>query len=605
MEIEAVQELEIETEKVGPQGYSAYEVAVQNGFEGTEEEWLESLKGADGTDGEPGPQGPQGLPGEDGANATINGVSAINIAAGENITLDQEEGTLTINSTGGGTRDYTALTNKPSINNVELNGNKSLSDLGAGTYDKPASGIPKTDLASDVQASLDKADSALQSYTEQYTGTITGITMNGASKGTSGVVDLGTIITEHQDISGKQDVLTAGDNITINNNNVISSSIKQYVFDNSDTQENKLKVLNDFYHSYKKGETNALAVKKQIGNYPKMVLMSPSYVTPTRMEFGESYTSFPSSSTNTYGIKYKYFLYVNLTLTIDETNDVVTDFNISNNTLGFFPDDINYLLGMTNTNAYTPTGDYNPATKKYVDDNKGQTIQYETMPTASADYLGKIVQYTGTTNANYTNGYFYVCVSETENDVTTYSWSNVEVQSVSDYLKFEKKDAPTISDSIMLCKLPTGFYEIDGYCRVNQDFSSKTRRALVSVYSVYSNAKIWIWNKDTSVVEYYACNTYGYGSTNDVKVTLDVNTLATKSYTTLNTLELSGLSAHKTTTTYQINDYVYHLDNDTYKIYKCNTADTKGTWNAAKWDEKTYMEYLSDTLVGGALNGSY
>ena len=27
------------------QGYSAYQVAVINGFEGTEEEWLESLKG--------------------------------------------------------------------------------------------------------------------------------------------------------------------------------------------------------------------------------------------------------------------------------------------------------------------------------------------------------------------------------------------------------------------------------------------------------------------------------------------------------------------------------------------------------------------------------
>ena len=36
-------------------------------------------------------------------------------------------------------------------------------------------------------------------------GTITGITMNGQSKGTSGVVDLGTVITAHQDISGKAD----------------------------------------------------------------------------------------------------------------------------------------------------------------------------------------------------------------------------------------------------------------------------------------------------------------------------------------------------------------------------------------------------------------
>jgi len=37
-------------------------------------------------------------------------------------------------------------------------------------------------------------------------GTITGIKMNGASKGTSGVVDLGTVIT---DISGKQDVISS------------------------------------------------------------------------------------------------------------------------------------------------------------------------------------------------------------------------------------------------------------------------------------------------------------------------------------------------------------------------------------------------------------
>lgn len=45
-------------------------------------------------------------------------------------------------------------------------------------------------------------------YTKN-TGTITGIKMNGASKGTSGVVDLGTVITAHQDISGKQDKSTA------------------------------------------------------------------------------------------------------------------------------------------------------------------------------------------------------------------------------------------------------------------------------------------------------------------------------------------------------------------------------------------------------------
>lgn len=36
------------TGPAGPQGASAYEVAVENGFEGTEEEWLESLEGIPG-----------------------------------------------------------------------------------------------------------------------------------------------------------------------------------------------------------------------------------------------------------------------------------------------------------------------------------------------------------------------------------------------------------------------------------------------------------------------------------------------------------------------------------------------------------------------------
>ena len=68
-------------------------------------------------------------------------------------------------------------------------------------------------------------------------GTITGITMNGSSKGTSGVVDLGTVITAHQSIKtinntslvGSGDVsvqptLVSGTNIkTINNESLLGS----------------------------------------------------------------------------------------------------------------------------------------------------------------------------------------------------------------------------------------------------------------------------------------------------------------------------------------------------------------------------------------------
>ena len=65
----------------GDPGDSAYQVAVNNGFDGSEAEWLESLKGGPGPQGPPGetgpqgetgpagpqgPQGPQGPPGETG-----------------------------------------------------------------------------------------------------------------------------------------------------------------------------------------------------------------------------------------------------------------------------------------------------------------------------------------------------------------------------------------------------------------------------------------------------------------------------------------------------------------------------------------------------------
>lgn len=44
----------------GIPGASAYEVAVQNGYVGTEEEWLESLVGPQGEEGPEGPEGPSG-----------------------------------------------------------------------------------------------------------------------------------------------------------------------------------------------------------------------------------------------------------------------------------------------------------------------------------------------------------------------------------------------------------------------------------------------------------------------------------------------------------------------------------------------------------------
>lgn len=63
----------------GQNGLSAYEIAKNGGFIGTEEEWLKSLKGADGAKGEKGEQGLQGIQGEKGQNGKdgTNGTNGI------------------------------------------------------------------------------------------------------------------------------------------------------------------------------------------------------------------------------------------------------------------------------------------------------------------------------------------------------------------------------------------------------------------------------------------------------------------------------------------------------------------------------------------------
>lgn len=67
----------------GVAGDSAYEVAVDNGFVGTEEEWLDSLVGPQGPQGVQGIQGIPGTPGADGADGA-DGTSY----TGPSITVD-------------------------------------------------------------------------------------------------------------------------------------------------------------------------------------------------------------------------------------------------------------------------------------------------------------------------------------------------------------------------------------------------------------------------------------------------------------------------------------------------------------------------------------
>ncbi len=113
---------------VGPQGIQG--IQGERGPQG--EKGDKGDKGDKGEKGDTGSQGPRGETGPAGQNATINGVNTLNIVEGTNINIEQDGSTMTISATGGsgGTSDYSDLSNKPKINNVELSGNKTTSDLG-------------------------------------------------------------------------------------------------------------------------------------------------------------------------------------------------------------------------------------------------------------------------------------------------------------------------------------------------------------------------------------------------------------------------------------------------------------------------------------------
>lgn len=168
-----------------------------------------NIKGAKGERGEQGIQGIPGQNGADGQDATINGVNTLTIEEGQNITITQVGSTMTISSSGGGggSTNYNDLSNKPSINNVTLSGNKSLTDLGiqpsgnyvtpselstvatTGNYSdlngKPTIPTKTSDLNNDSGFITNSVDNLTNYYTKSSTDTLLGNKEDKSNKVTS------------------------------------------------------------------------------------------------------------------------------------------------------------------------------------------------------------------------------------------------------------------------------------------------------------------------------------------------------------------------------------------------------------------------------------
>lgn len=131
-----------------------------------------------------------------------------------------------------------------------------------GTYSKPSGGIPKTDLASAVQSSLTNADNAVKK-----------VKINGAEKAPiSGVVDLGTVITAHQDISGKVNTSTtiAGKALT---DNISASALRTAL--NVEDGANKI-IVDENFNEDSPNPVQNKTITKMFSNFIGVKLIGPN-----------------------------------------------------------------------------------------------------------------------------------------------------------------------------------------------------------------------------------------------------------------------------------------------------------------------------------------
>ena len=100
----------------GTDGKSAYQIAVEQGYQGSESDWLSSLKGDKGEKGDPGDRGLQGVPGEKGekGDAGVAGKDGFSPIANVvkdgsviTITITDKNGTTTVTLTEGAAVDLT------------------------------------------------------------------------------------------------------------------------------------------------------------------------------------------------------------------------------------------------------------------------------------------------------------------------------------------------------------------------------------------------------------------------------------------------------------------------------------------------------------------
>ena len=139
------------------------------------------------------------------------------------------------------------------------------------------------------------------------------------------------------------------------------------IIDTNNTTAENLAILQDFYDNFVDGKEEVFYFRNVSANTPCVMM---TYQNGDNSTYADFYGYFlPNYQSTNYGISYNVLSKMWLRLSI--SNGEVTSYTNTSTSSSYLPLNTTDILGMNNTTSYTPTGDYNPATKKYVDDLVG------------------------------------------------------------------------------------------------------------------------------------------------------------------------------------------------------------------------------------------
>ncbi len=165
--------------------------------------------------------------------------------------------------------------------------------------------------------------------------------------------------------NNKQDQLTAGENITIENN-VISATtggggeVPVYIVTWNDSSSSAKETWTKIYKATLNKEPFAIYLYASNRYIPcTMVIQFPT-IGPDFI-----FSAFTENTGHSYGVSTAQHWKYQLRLTVNDSNEVTNIYYI-NKLIWEIPREAK-ALGVSNTTSYTPTADYNPSTKLYTD----------------------------------------------------------------------------------------------------------------------------------------------------------------------------------------------------------------------------------------------